>query len=109
MVGLAVGLRGGDCSPPIVSPEQGGGDPVTLADALGIDSPLVTLAVAVCGGEQDTLPLHFNHQGVDGALVALRVQSHGAYQFGAGVSTVLNQVSANRSTDDAVKVHRVVW
>lgn len=103
-------VGGGEAIPPrIVSPDQGSNDPITLADRGREDAPLVTLAVAMAGGEQNPIALHVYHHGVDGAFVALRVKSHGAYQFGACMVTILNQVSADRGADDGGEVHRVVW
>lgn len=92
--------------PPYGSTDQGGDQAVTLADRSGDNEPQVTLAIVATGGAQGAIALQVNHDGVNGALVTLRIQSHAANQFGAGLGTVLNQGGADGGADDAVEVHR---
>ncbi len=99
----------GDCSPRIVSSDQGRDQAVTLADCGRIDPPQIALAVTVTGCKQNAIALHVHHNGVNGALVALGIQSHAPHNIRACLIAVLNQVGADGSADDAVKVHRVVW
>ena len=94
---------------PSRSDRQGGGKAITLADRGGHDEPEVALAVVAAGGVQDALPLHFNHESVNGALVLARVHSHASHDVGAGLGTVLNQCAADCGADDGAEVHRVVW
>jgi hypothetical protein len=98
----------GDCSPRIVSADQGSDQAIPLADAVWPDKPLIT-ALALHSGAQNAIPLHINHDGVDGALVALRIQSHALDDLRACLFAVLNQSGANSVAGDQVKVHRVVW
>ena len=91
---------------PYGSTDQGGDQAVPLADRGRVDAPLVTLAVAVAGGEQDAIALHVHHHGVNRTLVAARIQSHAVNQIRARLRSVLNQGSANGDADDAVEVHR---
>lgn len=108
MVG-GIGWERGDCSPRIVSSDQGRDQAVTLADCGRIDPPQIALAVTVTGCKQNAIALHVHHNGVNGALVALGIQSHAPHNIRACLIAVLNQVGADGSADDAVKVHRVVW
>lgn len=100
MVGWGVG------APRIVSPEQGSGKTITLADRSGENVPGAALAVAGTDGIQGTLTLKIDHHGVDGALVAAGIHAHGANQIGAGLRSLLNQDAANHGAGDQVEVHR---
>ena len=91
--------------PPIVSPDQCSDQAVTLADRSREDAPLIA-ALALHGGGEDACRLHINHHRVDGALVALRVQSHASDDLRAGLFAVLNQGGADGVAGDQVEVHR---
>ena len=92
--------------PPYGSTDQGSDQAVTLADGGRVDKPGAPLAVAGADGVQDTLPLHFNHDSVNGALMAAGIQTHAAHDLRAGLGTVLNQGGANGGADDGAEVHR---
>jgi len=96
----------GDCSPRIVSSDHGSDQAVTLADGGRVDKPGAPLAVAGADGVQDTLPLHIHHNGVDGALVALGIQSHAPHNIRACLGSLLDEDDANSSADDGGEVHR---
>lgn len=99
MVGWGVG------APRIVSGEQSK-EPITLANLIREDHPLITLAVRAQRGGQDALPLHFNHQGVNSALMLAGVQAHASHDGGACLGSVLNQGRANSGADQGAEVHR---
>ena len=99
-----VGKRRGDPSPLIVSPDQSSDQAVALADRSREDAPLIA-ALALHGGGEDACRLHINHHRVDGALVALRVQSHASDDLRAGLFAVLNQGGADGVAGDQVEVH----
>jgi len=99
------GRMGGWC-PRIVSPEQGSGKTITLADLIGKNAPLITLAIrAQCGGE-NALPLHLHHNGVNSALMLTGVHSHAAHNVAACLLAVLNQCGADGGADGGSEVHR---
>ena len=62
--------------PPIISPDQGSNQAIPLADSTGQDKPGAPLAIAGTDSVKDTLPLHLNHNGVNGALVLAGIQTH---------------------------------
>ena len=66
--------------PPVGSTDQGSDHTVTLADLIREDAPLIALAIRVQGSGENALPLQIHHNGVDGALVALRIQSHAPHK-----------------------------
>ena len=90
------------------STDHSGDQAVTLADRGGHDEPQIPLAIVGAGGIQDPFLLQVNHQSVDGALVALGVQTQFPHQVGAGVGTALDQSAADRGADDGVE-HRFRW
>lgn len=92
--------------PPYGSTEQGSGDPITLADGGGVDKPLPPLAVAEADGVKDALPLHLNHESVNGALVLAGIETHAAHDLRTGLGTVLDQRGADGGADDGAEVHR---
>ena len=49
---------------------------------------------------ENPIVLHINHDGVDGALVALRIKTHGLDQRGAGLGSVVQQCAADLGADD---------
>ena len=106
---IAVGMVGwwGDCSPRTVSPDQSSDQAITLADAVGVDEPGATLAVAGADGIQDPLTLQIDHDSVDGALVALRIESHAPHDVGAGLGTVLDQSGADGDAGESGEVHLI--
>jgi len=115
MVGSEVALlsafmvgRGVVC-PPYGSTDQGSDQAVTLADGSGENIPGAALAVAGVDGVKDALPLHFNHDGVNSALMLAGVHSHASDDLRAGLGSVLNQGRANSGADGGAEVHRVVW
>ncbi len=79
---------------------DGSNQAVTLTDRGGNNEPQVALTIVGAGGIQDAFLRQVNHQGVDGALVAAGIQTHGTDQIGAGLGTVLDQVGADGSADD---------
>ena len=99
------GRKGGRI-PPYGSTDQGGDQPITLADCARQDVPGAALAVAGTDGVKDTLPLQIDHNGVNGALVALRIESHAPNDLRAGLGSVLDQGSANGVAGEEVEVHR---
>ena len=102
-------MGGGIESPRIVSSDQGSDQAIPLSDCGRIDPPQIALAVTVTGCKQNAIALHIHHNGVNGALMALRVQSHALDDLRACLIAVLNQGGANGVAGDQVKVHRVVW
>jgi hypothetical protein len=82
--------RKGRSAPRIVSSDQGSDQAVTLADCGRIDPPQIALAVTVTGCKQNAIALHVHHNGVDGALVALGIQSHAPHNIRACLIAVLN-------------------
>jgi hypothetical protein len=108
IVGDSVGLERGDCSPRIVSPDQGSSKAVTLADLIDADEPQIPLARGiVAGGAQDAITLQVHHQGVDGALVAAGIQTQFADQIGAGMGTALDQGGSDGGAEDGAD-HRIL-
>ena len=90
--------------PPYWSTDQRGSESVTLADLVGVNEPYIA-ALALHGGAQNAIALHVHHNGVDGALVALRVQSHAPHDVGAGLRSLLNQSRANGDAGESGEVH----
>ena len=58
---------------------------------------------------ENPIVLHINHDGVDGALVALRIKTHGLDQRGAGLGSVVQQCAADLGADDGCEHRSVVW
>ena len=97
---------GGLVPPPLrESADQSSDQAVPLADGIGIDEPLIPLAVAEAPCVDDAIPLHVHHDGVDGALMAAWIQSHAPHNVGAGLGTVLNQGGADCGADQSGEVH----
>lgn len=92
--------------PPVGSTDQGSDHTVTLADGVRKDAPGATLAIAGADGVQNALALQIDHNGVNGALVALRIHAHGADQIRARLRTLLDQDAADHGAGDQVEVHR---
>ncbi len=90
---------GGNGAPRRESTDHGSDQAVTLADCLRIDKPQIPFAVVCSGGAQDAVTLQINHNGMDGALVALRVHAHAPDDLRAGLGTLLNQGAANGGAD----------
>ena len=105
MVG-GIGWERGDCSPRIVSSDQGRDQAVTLADCGRIDPPQIALAVTVTGCKQNAIALHVHHNGVNGALMALGIQSHAPHNIRACLGSLLDEDDANSGADDGGEVHR---
>ena len=80
---------------------QDGTEAVTLARGFNQvpEVPLLALADPWC--PQDTLFLHVNHHGMDGALVALGIQSHCQHDAGAGAGTLGGDGGADAGADGA--------
>ena len=91
--------------PPIVSPDQGGSESITLADLTGDDEPEIPLAVVGACGTQNAITLQIDHHGVNGALVALRIHAHAPNDVGAGLGTFLNQGGADSDAGESGEVH----
>lgn len=96
---------GGGAAPRSVSPDQGSDQAVTLADLIGVDEPQIA-PLTLHGGAQSALPLQIDHNGVDGALVALGIESHAAHDVGASLGTVLDQGAADGDAGESGEVHR---
>lgn len=96
----------GDCSPRMGSTDHGSDQAVTLADCGRIDPPLIALAVTVTGCKQNAIALHIHHNGVDGALMALGIQSHAPHNIRACLGSLLDEDDANSSADDGGEVQR---
>ena len=96
---------GGSDPPRIVSPDQGSDQAITLADLTGDDEPEIPLAVVGACGAQNAIALQIHHNGVDGALVALRIHAHAPHDVGAGLGTVLDQGGADGDAGESGEVH----
>ena len=81
------------------STDHGSDQAVTLSDCLRIDKPQIPLTIVCSGGAQDAVTLQINHNGVDGALVALRIQSHAPDDLRAGLGSLLNQGRTDSGAD----------
>ena len=92
--------------PPIISPDQGSNQAIPLADLMIIDKPFCPLAIAGTDGVNSALPLHLNHNGMNGALMAAGIQTHAPHNIGARLGTVLNQGGANGGANQGGEVHR---
>jgi hypothetical protein len=92
--------------PPYGSTDHGSDQAITLADGSGQDEPFIPLAIGGAGGVQDTLALHVHHNGVNGAFVAARVQSHAPHDVGAGLGPLLDQGAADGGAGESGEVHR---
>jgi len=98
---------GGQVVPPVrESPDQHGGESITLADCSGHDEPEVALAVIGACGAQNALTLQIHHNGVDGALMAAGVHAHTPHNGGACLGTVLDESAADSGAGDGAEVHR---
>ena len=89
-----------------LSPDQGGDDPITLANLVSMNEPYIAASALHCGA-QNALPLHIDHDRMDGSLVALGVQSHPAHKVGAGLRALLNQGGADRGAGQCGEVHLI--
>lgn len=76
-------------------------DAVTLADRTSGQVPLATLqglVVQFC--PKHSIGFHVAHDGVDGALVALGIQSKRLDQFTAGLGSVVDDGRSDLGADD---------
>ena len=87
-----------------LSPDQGGDQAIPLPDLIGMNEPYIAASALHCGA-QNALPLHIDHDRMDGSLVALGVQSHPAHKVRTSLGTLLNQSGADRGAGQCGEVH----
>ena len=87
-----------------LSPDKGSDQAIPLPDLIGMNEPYIAASALHCGA-QNALPLHIDHDRMDGSLVALGVQSHAPHKVGAGLRALLNQGGADRGAGDGREVH----
>ena len=94
-------MIGGRCNPQSLRSHEDCSEAVTLADHAAGDVPFCTLqglVVQFC--PKHSIGFHVTHDGVDGALVALGVQSKRLDQFTTGAGSVVDDGRADLGADD---------
>jgi len=100
---------GGVATPQSLRSDEDCSEAVTLADGAHVKMPLAALprdGVDLC--PELPIALQIDHNGVDGALVALGVHAHATDDLRAGLGTVVQQGGADSDADEGVEHGSVV-